>query len=58
MHNKKKKGKGEEQPIYLELENGKTLKILSIENYVTPEEKYANKLIDEYIKRCKEIPNA
>ena len=58
MHNKKKKGKGKQQPIYLELENGKTLKILSIENYVTPEEKYANRLIDEYIKRCKEIPKA
>ena len=56
MYKKKKKDK--QEPFYLEFEEGKKLKIISIENYFTPEKKYANDLIDEYINRCKDLPKA
>ena len=34
-------------PIYIENDDGKKIEIISIENYVTPEEEYANDLFDE-----------
>ena len=45
-------------PIYIEDDDGNEIEIISIENYVTPEEEYANELFDEYEKRNKDVPNA
>ena len=45
-------------PIYIEDDDGNKIEIISIENYVTPEEEYANELIDEYEKRNNNLPRA
>ena len=45
-------------PIYNEDDDGNEIEIISIENYVTPEEEYANELFDEYEKRNKDVPKA
>lgn len=45
-------------PIYIENDEGELIEIISIENYVTPEEEYANELFDEYEKRNKDVPKA
>jgi len=45
-------------PIYIEDDQGNEIEIISIENYVTPEEEYANDLFDEYEKRNNNIPKA
>ena len=45
-------------PIYIEDDDGNEIEIISIENYVTPEEEYANDLFDEYEKRNKDVPKA
>ena len=45
-------------PIYIENDNGEKIEIISIENYVTPEEEYANDLFDEYEKRNNDVPKA
>ncbi len=44
--------------IYFEKNNDEAIDIISIENYVTPEEQYANELFDEYQKRNNDIPRA
>ena len=47
-----------QSPIYIEDDDGNEIEIISIENYVTPEEEYANELFDEYEKRNKDVPKA
>ena len=44
--------------IAFEKNDDETIDILSIENYVTPEEQNANELFDEYQKRNNDIPQA
>ena len=43
--------------VHLTYQTGEKIEIISIENYVTPEEEYANDLFDEYEKRNKDVPN-
>ena len=43
---------------YFEKKNDEAIDIISIENYVTLEEQYANELFDEYQKRNNDIPRA
>jgi hypothetical protein len=56
-----KKNKNElskkQEPITLELEDGKVLKILSIENVVDPEDEY-NKFYEDCEKLYPEMPKA
>ena len=55
---KNKKGpKKKQEPITLELEDGKVLEILSIENVVDPEDEY-NKFYEDYEKLYPEMPKA
>ena len=43
--------------IYLKLDNGKTIKIRSIENYLDPKDEKYNKVFDDYAK-ISDIPKA
>ena len=52
----KKIKKKDESSLYLKLENGKTIKILSIENYYDPEDEKYNKVFDDYAKISSDIP--
>ena len=36
--------------LYIELENGKKIKISSIDNYLDPEDEKYNKIFDDYSK--------
>jgi len=58
MGGSKKTKKETKTPLYIENEKGEKIEIISIENYVTPEEEYANELFDEYEKRNKDVPKA
>ena len=53
----KKEPKKKQEPITLELEDGKVLEILSIENVVDPEDEY-NKLYEDCEKLYPEMPKA
>ncbi|SVC02951.1 uncharacterized protein METZ01_LOCUS255805 [marine metagenome] len=44
--------------IYLKLDNGKTVKIRSIENYIDPEDEKYNKVFNDYAKISSDIPKA
>ena len=57
MKKNKKEPKKNQEPITLELENGKVLEILSIENVVDPEDEY-NKLYEDCEKLFPEMPKA
>jgi len=57
MKNNKKEPKKKQEPITLELEDGKVLEILSIENVVDPEDEY-NKLYEDCEKLYPEMPKA
>ena len=50
--------KRQHEPIYIEDNDGNQIEIISIENYVTPEEEYANNLFNEYEKRNNDVPKA
>lgn len=54
----KKIKKKDESSLYLKLENGKTIKILSIENYLDPEDEKYNKVYNDYAKISSDIPKA
>ena len=54
----KKIKKKDESSLYLKLENGKTIKILSIENYYDPEDEKYNKVYNDYAKISADIPKA
>ena len=54
----KKIKKKDESSLYLKLENGKTIKILSIENYYDPEDEKYNKVFDDYAKISSDIPKS
>ena len=54
----KKIKKKDESSLYLKLENGKTIKILSIENYYDPEDEKYNKVYNDYAKISSDIPKA
>ena len=53
----KKIKKKDESSLYLKLDNGKTIKIQSIENYLEPEDEKYNKVFDDYAK-ISDIPKA
>jgi len=57
MKKNKKEPKKKQEPITLELEDGKVLEILSIENVVDPEDEY-NKLYEDCEKLYPEMPKA
>ncbi|MDG1928423.1 MAG: hypothetical protein P8I45_01780 [Nitrospinaceae bacterium] len=57
MKKNKKEPKKKQEPIILELEDGKVLEILSIENVVDPEDEY-NKLYEDCEKLYPEMPKA
>ena len=57
MKKNKKEPKKKQEPIILELEDGKVLEILSIENVVDPEDEY-NKLYENCEKLYPEMPKA
>jgi hypothetical protein len=57
MKKNKKEPQKNQEPITLELENGKVLEILSIENVVDPEDEY-NKLYEDCEKLYPEMPKA
>ena len=57
MKKNKKELKKKQEPITLELEDGKVLEILSIENVVDPEDEY-NKLYEDCEKLYPEMPKA
>ena len=44
--------------LYIKLENGKTIKINSLDNYLDPEDEKYYKLFDDYVKRSSDIPKA
>ena len=44
--------------LYIELENGKTIKINSIDNCLDPEDEKYNKIFDDYSKISSDIPKA
>ena len=52
----KKIKKKDESSLYLKLENGKTIKISSIDNYLDPEDEKYNKVFDDYAKISSDIP--
>ena len=54
----KKIKKKDESSLYLKLENGKTIKILSIENYYDPEDEKYNQIFEDYWKITSDIPKA
>ena len=54
----KKIKKKDESSLYLKLENGKTIKISSIDNYLDPEDEKYNKVFDDYSKISSDIPKA
>ena len=54
----KKIKKKDESSLYLKLDNGKTIKIQSIENYLDPEDEKYNKVYDDYAKITSDIPKA
>ena len=58
MSNKRKDKSQSNPPIYIENDEGELIEVISIENYVTPEEEYANDLFDEYEKRNNDVPSA
>ena len=51
--NKKKKDK-----LILQLDNGKTIEILSVENSLDTEDEKYNKVFDDYAKISADIPKA
>jgi len=53
-----KKDESKNKNLYFESDNGEIIDIISIENYVTPEEQCANELFDEYQNRNNDIPRA
>ena len=57
MKKKKKEPNKKQEPITLELEDGKILEILSIENVVDPEDEY-NKFYEDCEKLYPEMPKA
>ena len=57
MKKNKKEPKKKQEPITLELEDGKILEILSIENVVDPEDEY-NKFYEDCEKLYPEMPKA
>ena len=57
MKKNKKEPQKNQEPITLELENGKVLEILSIENVVDPEDEY-NKLYEDCETLYPEMPKA
>ena len=57
MKKNKKEPKKKQESITLELEDGKVLEILSIENVVDPEDEY-NKLYEDCEKLYPEMPKA
>ena len=57
MKKNKKETNKKQEPITLELEDGKVLKILSIENVVDPEDEY-NKFFEDCEKLYPEMPKA
>ena len=44
--------------LYIEQENGKKVRIYSIDNYSDSEDEKYYKLFDEYMKRTSDIPKA
>ena len=42
--------------LYIKLENGKTIEIISIDNYLDPEDEKYNKVFDDYSKISSDIP--
>ena len=54
----KKIKKKDESSLYLKLDNGKTIKIQSIENYYDPEDEKYNKVYNDYAKISSDIPKA
>ena len=54
----KKIKKKDKSSLYLKLENGKTIKILSIENYYDPEDEKYNQIFEDYWKITSDIPKA
>ena len=50
--------KNKMENIYLKLDNGKTIKIQSIENYLDPEDEKYNKVFNDYAKISSDIPKA
>jgi hypothetical protein len=57
MKKNKKEPSKKQEPITLELEDGKVLEILSIENVVDPENEY-NKFYEDCEKLYPEMPKA
>jgi hypothetical protein len=57
MKKNKKEPKKKQEPFTLEVEDGKVLEILSIENVVDPEDEY-NKLYEDCEKLYPEMPKA
>ena len=57
MKKNKKEPQKKQKPFTLELEDGKVLEILSIENVVDPEDEY-NKLYEDCEKLYPEMPKA
>ena len=52
----KKTKKKDKSSLYLELDNGKKIKIRSIDNYFDPEDEKYNKVFDDYAKISSDIP--
>ena len=50
--------KKDESSFYLKLDNGKTIKIQSIENYLDPEDEKYNKVYNDYAKISSDMPKA
>ena len=44
--------------IYLKLDNGKMVKIRSIENYIDPEDEKYNKVFNDYAKISSDMPKS
>ena len=44
--------------IYLKLDNGKMVKIRSIENYLEPEDEKYNKVFNDYAKISSDMPKS
>ena len=44
--------------LYIKLENGKTIKISSIDNYLDPEDEKYNQIFEDYWKITSDIPKA
>ena len=50
--------KNKMENIYLKLDNEKTIKIQSIENYLDPEDEKYNKVFNDYAKISSDIPKS